>query len=136
MNLRIRRTGGIVWFQPAMRVAYRPRSTVRALSRQYFHYGRWRRVVARRHPDTLNLRYLAPPLALLGVLGGTLAGVLGFWPAYLLPAGYAVLVLGGAALESRGLPWRARLLLPATIAVMHLSWGAGFLTSPRRLGRS
>jgi succinoglycan biosynthesis protein ExoA len=134
MNLRIRRTGGVVWFQPAMRVAYRPRSGVRSLARQYFHYGRWRRVVARRHPETLNLRYLAPPVALVGVAAGTVAGLLGLWPAWSLPGGYAALVLAGAAAVSRGLPWRARALLPVVIAVMHLSWGAGFLSSPRGLG--
>ncbi|MEJ2578193.1 MAG: glycosyltransferase family 2 protein [Kineosporiaceae bacterium] len=135
MNLRIRRSGGVVWFQPAMRVAYRPRSSLRTLARQYFHYGRWRRVVARRHPETLNLRYLAPPLALLGVLGGTVAGVAGFWPALVLPLGYLAAVSGGAALESREMSWPSRALLPVAIAVMHVSWGAGFLTSPRRLGR-
>lgn len=135
MNLRIRRSGGLVWFQPAMRVAYRPRSTVRRLARQYFDYGRWRRVVARRHPDTLNLRYLAPPLALLGVGVGTLLGMVGFWPAWVLPGGYLALVGVGAAAESRGLSWRSRLLLPVVIAVMHGSWGLGFLTSTRRLGQ-
>jgi len=56
MNLRIRRTGGLVWFQPKLRVSYRPRSTVRTLGRQYFHYGRWRRVVMRRHEGTVNFR--------------------------------------------------------------------------------
>jgi succinoglycan biosynthesis protein ExoA len=135
MNLRIRRSGGLVWFQPAMRVAYRPRSTLRRLARQYFDYGRWRRVVARRHPDTLNLRYLAPPAALIGVSVGTLLGTVGFWPGWVLPGGYLALVCAGAAAESRGLPWRSKALLPVVIAVMHGSWGAGFLTSPRRLGQ-
>jgi glycosyltransferase involved in cell wall biosynthesis len=134
MNLRIRRSGGLVWFQPAMRVSYRPRSTVRRLARQYFDYGRWRRVVVRRHPGTLNLRYLAPPVAVLGVLLGTGLGAAGFWPAWVLPGGYLALVGIGASTESRELSWRSRLLLPVTIMVMHGSWGAGFLTSPRRLG--
>ncbi|GAA2867858.1 hypothetical protein GCM10020220_066550 [Nonomuraea rubra] len=49
MNHRIRQTGGLVWFQPRMRVSYRPRPNVKALAKQYFHYGRWRRVVAA-HP--------------------------------------------------------------------------------------
>ena len=64
MNLRIRRTGGRVWFQPKLRVSYRPRSTVRALGRlrlalwwetithpggwRFFHPSRWRR---RRRPQ-------------------------------------------------------------------------------------
>ena len=133
LNLRIRRSGGVVWFLPSLQVSYRPRSTVQALSRQYFHYGRWRRVVARRHPETLNVRYLAPPLALVGVSCGTLLAALGWWPAAVLPCGYALLVLAGSAVGSRRLPWPVRVRVPLAVAVMHFSWGAGFLTSPRRL---
>jgi glycosyltransferase involved in cell wall biosynthesis len=70
MNHRIRETGGLVWFQPGMRVSYRPRPNVKALAKQYFHYGRWRRVVARTHQGTINVRYLAPPAAVLAMLLG------------------------------------------------------------------
>jgi succinoglycan biosynthesis protein ExoA len=136
MNLRIRRTGGLVWFTPALRVSYRPRSTARALARQYFHYGRWRRVVMRRHEGTVSVRYLAPPAALLGVLGGAAAATVGWLPGLVLPAGYAALVVAGAAVEGRGLPAAARLRLPVALATMHLAWAAGFLTSPRRLAGS
>jgi glycosyltransferase involved in cell wall biosynthesis len=38
MNHRIRDTGGKVWFTPDLRVTYRPRSSLKALGRQYFHY--------------------------------------------------------------------------------------------------
>jgi len=133
MNLRIRRTGGLVWFQPALRVSYRPRSRVRDLGRQYFHYGRWRRVVMRRHEGTATPRYLAPPLALVGVAAGTVLALLGVWPAAVLPGGYLVAVVAGSLVESRGLSPSAALRLPLALATMHLSWGAGFLTSPKRL---
>jgi glycosyltransferase involved in cell wall biosynthesis len=33
LNHRIRRAGGLVWFQPRLRVTYRPRATARALAR-------------------------------------------------------------------------------------------------------
>ncbi|MQA98280.1 MAG: glycosyltransferase [Streptosporangiales bacterium] len=135
MNHRIRTTGGEVWFQPRMRVSYRPRPNVRALARQYFHYGRWRRVVARLHKGTINLRYLAPPAAVAGVTVGCVAGVLGFWPGWLLPGGYAVAILAGSAATGRGLPAPALLRLPLVYATMHLSWGTGFLTSPPSLGK-
>ena len=141
MNLRIRRSGGLVWFQPALKVAYRPRSTVRALGRQYFHYGRWRRVVMRRHEGTVNFRYLAPPVALGGVVaglglvavGGATRSALPAWIGSVLPAGYATAVVVGSAVESRGLPLPVRLRVPLATATMHLFWGAGFLSSPRRL---
>ena len=78
-------------------------------------------------------RYLAPPLALVGVAAGTVLAVLGVWPAAVLPAGYVVAVVAGSLVEARGLSPSAALRLPLALATMHLSWGAGFLTSPKRL---
>jgi glycosyltransferase involved in cell wall biosynthesis len=135
MNHRIRQTGGKVWFTPRMRVTYRPRPNLRALARQYYHTGRWRRVVGREHQGTLNLRYLAPPLAVVGITVGAVAGAFGFWPGWILPGGYAVAILAGAAVTGRGLPVSAWVRLPLVYATMHLSWGLGFLMSPPGLGQ-
>jgi succinoglycan biosynthesis protein ExoA len=136
MNYRIRSTGGTVWFTPSMTVTYRPRPTVRALARQYLDYGRWRREVVRRHPDTVSARYLAAPVAVVGVVAGTalgLASVAG--PAWLrvgwaAPLGYTALVVVGGAVAGRGLDPAARVRLPVALATMHLSWGTGFLLGP------
>jgi GT2 family glycosyltransferase len=140
MNHRIRGRGGLVWFSPRLRVSYRPRSTPRALARQYRDYGRWRRVVARTHRGTINPRYLAPPVALVGVVTGTALGVAAAvtgrpalrW-GLVLPAGYAAVVAAGTALAGRGLPAAAAARLPLVLPTMHLSWGWGFLTSPRSI---
>lgn len=147
MNFRIRQAGGLLWFQPELKVTYRPRGSVRSLAAQYFHYGRWRRVVAREHAGTINLRYLAPPAAAAGVVVGTLAGLAGLiggvagpvpalaWltVGFVLPAGYLAAVAGVTATASRTLPPAASARLPAVLATMHMFWGAGFLTSPRGL---
>ena len=131
LNHRIRAAGGLVWFSPSLRVSYRPRATLRALARQYRDYGRWRRVVARQHSGTINTRYLAPPAVLVAVSVGAVGGF--FWaPLWVLPAGYlAATTLGGLTLK--GVTGRERLWLPAILPTMHLSWGWGFLTSPRSL---
>ena len=134
MNHRIRESGGLVWFTPDLRVTYRPRGSFTALGRQYFYYGRWRRVVARHHEGTINLRYLAPPAM---VLGTTVAFVAGFvWaPAWLVPAAYgAGIAVGGVAITA-GESARTRALAPLVLGAMHWSWGLGFLTSPRSLAR-
>jgi glycosyltransferase involved in cell wall biosynthesis len=136
MNHRIRQTGGRVWFTPRMRVTYRPRPSVRALAKQYFHTGRWRRVVGREHQGTLNLRYLAPPLAVVAMVAGVVAGAFGFWPGWVLPGGYAAAIVGGSVPTGKGLPTAAWLRLPLVYATMHISWGVGFLVSPSSLGRS
>jgi hypothetical protein len=147
MNHRIRAAGGTVWFQPRMRVSYRPRADLRALSSQYFHYGRWRRVVARQHPGTISARYLAPPAAVIATAAGLAAGVAGLiggvagpWPQLAwLCLGFAVTgaylggILAAAAASARGLRPAAAAWLPAVLATMHICWGTGFLTSPRSL---
>jgi GT2 family glycosyltransferase len=136
LNYRIRLAGGLVWFTPDLRVSYRPRPTLVALAKQYFHYGRWRRVVAHQHKGTVNPRYLAAPGAVAAMGLGTVVGFVIHPVGFVVPAAYvAVVTVGGAAL-GRGLPWRSRLALPAVLATMHVSWGIGFLTSPHRLRRA
>lgn len=149
LNYRIRGAGHVIWFTPELRVTYRPRATLGALARQHFRYGRWRRVVARRYPETVNPRYLAAPVVTaacaaglaLGLAGliGTGVQTAGFVP-YLglglaVPAVYLAGVTGVAVLLARDLPPGARARVPLVLAAMHLSWGAGFLTSPRRLAK-
>ena len=129
MNVRIRDAGGVVWFDPELEVTYRPRSSARALAKQYFEYGRWRWIVTRQHPRSLKPRYLAAPVAVVGIVGGTAAGLTGWRPGWLAPAGYAVLLLGGSAAIGRDLPLAARLRLPGALATMHMAWGSGFLSS-------
>ena len=149
LNYRIRAGGGRIWFTPELRVTYRPRASVRALGAQYFHYGRWRRVIVRDHPETASFRYLAPPAAAALVTAGLAAGAAGLAAgvtgaagapaAAWLAAGLAVPViyLAGitavAAALARDVPPKIRARIPLVLGVMHMAWGAGFLTSPRRL---
>ena len=142
LNFRIRSTGGTVWFNPALHVTYRPRSSARALAKQYFQYGQWRRKVMREHPETTRtisaLRYFAPPLAVLGIVFGTLMGLVGAylstWPlvfwGFLAPVGYLGLVLL-ATLTLAKKAGKAILHLPSVLILMQISWGFGFLTSPK-----
>jgi glycosyltransferase involved in cell wall biosynthesis len=133
LNHRIREAGGLVWFSPDLRVAYRPRATVRALARQYRDYGRWRRAVAREHPGTITVRYLAPPVAVAGSAAGALLGLV--WrPALLAPAAYLALTTVGGLTIGGELTARERLLVPPVLWTMHLPWGWGFLTSRVRVG--
>jgi succinoglycan biosynthesis protein ExoA len=142
LNYRIRSAGELIWFDPSLRVTYRPRASLRALALQYFRYGRWRRVVARQYPDTVSARYLAPPAASAAFALGLVLGLAGLaavpWLTlgFVLPGGYLL----GALLAGLGLPRgvspgvRAR--IPLVLATMHLCWGTGFLTSPKRLARA
>lgn len=138
MNLRIRESGGVIWFTPEMRVTYRPRHTFRGLARQYHDYGRWRREVARRHPETLSLRYLAAPAAVTAIGAGLAVAAVGAvarQPALVAlglaaPVGYAVANLAASVAAGATAPRLssgAAVRLPAVYATMHGSWGVGFL---------
>ena len=131
LNFRLRERGGKIFFDPRLEVTYRPRPNLAALAKQYFEYGRWRRVVSRKHTGTINYRYLAPPLALAATIVSLVTGLL-VSPWLLVPAGiYAgFTVLAGIAL-GKGL--LEKLLLPAVLFTMQMSWGAGFITSPKSL---
>ncbi|MCH5673791.1 glycosyltransferase family 2 protein [Streptomyces gilvus] len=135
LNFRIREAGGLIWFSPELRVSYRPRPSVRALAKQYKDYGRWRHVVARYHEGSINLRYLAPPTALLAIAAGLVVGALVTPWALLVPGGYLAAIVLGSVPAGRGLPLKARLQIPVALATMHMSWGWGFLTSPKSLAR-
>ena len=133
LNWRLRARGETVWFDPGLVVDYRPRDTLRDLAWQYFDYGRWKRVVARRHPASLLPRHLASPLLLLGLAASLVLAVVASasWVAVAAPLTYILtLMLGSLTVGIRRRSYAA-LLLPLALATMHLSWGIGFLTSVR-----
>lgn len=142
MNYRIRSTGGLIWFDPKLYVTYHPRSSFKALAKQYFHYGQWRRELMRTHPDTTKtlsaLRYFAPPIATVGVILGLVFGLLGLVAkvpvmtfALIAPAGYvAVTIVSSLVLMRKAKA--SVLILPTVLATMQLSWGAGFLLSRKK----
>ncbi|GAB3958417.1 hypothetical protein GCM10028832_15930 [Streptomyces sparsus] len=134
LNYRIRSAGGRIWFSPELLVSYRPRPSVAALAKQYRNYGRWRHVVARYHAGSINPRYLAPPAALLAIGAGLVGAVLTPWT-LVVPGGYLAAITLGSLPAGRGLPPAARARIPVALATMHMSWGWGYLTSPRKLAR-
>lgn len=131
LNFRLREVGGLIYFDPRLVVSYRPRPTIFALAKQYFEYGRWRRVVSRRHQGTINYRYLAPPFTVLATILSLLCGWL-ISPILFLPTlVYAIFILTASAIIGKNLG--EFLALPAVLLTMHVSWGIGFLTSPNSL---
>lgn len=131
LNYRLRADGGKVWFDPRLHVIYRPRKNLRLLAKQYFEYGRWRRAVTRRHLGTVNFRYLAPPAAMSMILLSVIL-TLTSDPLFIAPTiAYLALIVVGSAWIGKG--WSERIRLPLIIMTMHMCWGLGFITSPRRL---
>lgn len=151
LNERLRRTGGTVLLDPALEVGYLPRTSVRALARQFRAYGRGRRATARRHPGSLHARQLAAPVlvaslaasvglvavgVVLAAVSGPVSGPDGGAPGWTLvpfvitAGGYGSLVLMAALRTASGALSRTPAVALA-LATMHLAWGYGFLTAGR-----
>jgi glycosyltransferase involved in cell wall biosynthesis len=132
-NVRVRRSGGRVWLDPGIRSIYFARPTLSSLARQYWRYGWWKARMLKRYPDTLRWRQTLPPLLVTGMAGLLLLGLflqLARW-VFLASAGAYVLALLAAGVQAAFKKKDPGLLisLPAAVAVMHFSWGAGFLVS-------
>ena len=117
LNHRIIESGGTVWFDPRLRVTYRPRSSLRALAKQYFDYGRGKRRFNRKHPGHLRWRQVAP-VVLTGTLTISIVFALFSATSLILPVAYLIAL----TLAARG-----NLRVAAALATMHLSWGFGFM---------
>lgn len=131
LNLRLRRAGYEVWFDPQLAVAYRPRSSLRAVASQFLQYGRWRRLTARVHAGSLTARQLAAPVLVVGMVAlALLSWAAGSW----LPLGLAAGVYVAALLAAATVAAPLSLVLPTALALatMHVAWGIGFLLGPPR----
>jgi succinoglycan biosynthesis protein ExoA len=135
LNVRLRDTGGTVWFDPRLEVAYRPRGTVRSLARQYYEYGWWKRHVLRRHPGSVRWRQLVPPVAVAANVTSLLLAAGGQRRALAVPTVYAAAALAASAVAGRGRGGAVSARLPLVFATMHHAWGAGFLVAQITGGR-
>lgn len=128
LNLRIRESGEVVWFDPRLEVTYHPRSSFKALVKQFFGTGYWRAELTINHPNKANFRYFAPPILVLLTLFGLVSTYLGwFTPLGLVPLlGYLGIVLL-AALFSPKQSLATRFAILLVLPAMHFSWGTGFI---------
>lgn len=134
LNRRLRATGGTVWFTPELEVVYRPRSSLKKLIRQFVATGIWRGELARRFGSENSLRYFVPPLAVIGITLGLIAGVVGAiagipWLllGFIVPGLYALVVIAASlrAGVRRGI--RAGAWYLVVLPCIHFGWGTGFL---------
>jgi succinoglycan biosynthesis protein ExoA len=123
-DLRLSRDGGQIWLTDQVRIGYHPRSSARALAKQYFSYGKGRARTVLKHVVPLKLRQ-ALPLAVAPAVLSLLAAPL-FWPFAIPALVWAATALGyGLALAIRARDPDIALSGPAAM-IMHLAWSAGF----------
>lgn len=135
-SYRLRAAGGKILLSPNIKSEYTVRSTPRALWRQYFQYGLYKVRVLQKHPRQMSLRQFAPPLFVLALL---FSALLVFFPAtrllsLFIPIAYLLSNLAASFLTAIRAQKSSQsplpiyyLLLPLTFAILHISYGLGFL---------
>lgn len=129
-SYRLLDAGGRILLSPDIRSLYTVRGSPEALWRQYFQYGFWKIEVLKRHPQQARARHLAPSVFVLALLGAASAAPF-FAPgrAILLAIllGYGAANLGVSLSTARSGGWRLLPDLVFAFALLHLSYGSGFL---------
>jgi succinoglycan biosynthesis protein ExoA len=130
-NFRIRQSGGMIWYDPAIRSIYFARRDLLSLAKQYLRYGYWKAIMLSRNPASLRWRQALPVLFTLGIL---VLGVLAIWfPwALFILVGYlgiylVVTLIAGMIETIRDNDPGLLLGFPLALWIMHLSWGSAFL---------
>jgi succinoglycan biosynthesis protein ExoA len=139
LNLRLVRSGGVIWQSPGIVSWLRTRESLPPLFRQYYQYGFWKVAVIRKHRIPASWRHLAPGafvavnlgLPLLAAstalcsLPGASHAALSLW---LLGAGlYAAASLAASVATARGAGWSILPVLPLVFVTYHAAYGLGFL---------
>jgi GT2 family glycosyltransferase len=128
-NERVHASGLTCYFTPAVKIVYEPRSSFRTLFYQLSRYGLGRAKLAFKHPRSLSIPALVPPLWVVWVILGGLMSLfvpylgsvwfasVGLYIAVLLAAG---LVLG------RGQGVSVAVRIPMVFVAIHFGFAWGF----------
>jgi glycosyltransferase involved in cell wall biosynthesis len=132
-NVRLRRAGGVIWFDPSIRSIYLARGDLASLARQYARYGYWKARMLLRYPSSLRWRQALPPAFLLSLFVLLVVSI--WWPPARLLLGAQLMVYGLVTILAGGLEAlrgsRLGLIfgVPLALWTMHLAWGGAFLYS-------
>lgn len=127
LDYRLRQAGHRLLFDPALRIDWESRQSVRDLHAQYRRYGRGKADVAVLHPESLRPRHLLPPLFVGWLAAAGLLAARRPLPAAGMVAPYLAALAAASLRTGRELGRGERRHLPAAFAAMHLGWGMGFL---------
>ncbi len=130
-NYRLRKMDCKLLLAPDIRSKYYSRASLTGLWKQYFEYGFWKVRVLQKHPRQMQFRQFIPPVFVLSLL------MMSFLSLIHPPA---IAVLGLILGVYLALSFLASLMmfmtkkadnimiLPIIFLILHLSYGAGFLT--------
>jgi succinoglycan biosynthesis protein ExoA len=132
LNLRVRKAGGRVVLDPAIRVYYTPRGSIPAVVRQYHEYGYWRVAVMVKHrqlpgPRTLTPLAFVASLAVLSPASTRSPLALRLLAAELALYGTLAVAAAATTVRRRGEPAALVPVVAAIFPAFHLGSGSGML---------
>lgn len=132
-NVRIRNSGGKIFFDPEIKNNYVSRSSITELAKQYWRYGFWKYKMLLKHPDTLRYRQALPPLFVVSLLFLLILSIFFNFMRYFLISEILVyllvLVIASVPIAIKHNKPGFIFGIPLAIITMHFSWGSGFLSS-------
>jgi cellulose synthase/poly-beta-1,6-N-acetylglucosamine synthase-like glycosyltransferase len=137
-NYRVRRNGGQILLNPSAHSDYFARATLGAVARQYARYGLWKAQMLKRHPSSIKIRQIIPPLFVLSILMLPLLGLMWapfWWVLIAVLGGYLAIALVFSmqiAVQQKNL--KLLLSLPLVFLTIHLCWGASLILGMLRSG--
>jgi len=134
MAARVLDAGGRIVCLSAMAARYAPRSTPAGLWRQYWRFGRYRALTARRHPIALRRAHVASAALAVTCAATVVPARLVSWPARAASAAYGVAIGVAAVRVAPARTPRDVGGVALALATMHLSWGTGFIYGCARSG--
>jgi GT2 family glycosyltransferase len=128
-NERVHAAGLTCYFTPSVKIVYEPRSSFGALFYQLSRYGLGRAKLACKHPRSLSLPALVPPLWVVWVILGGLASlfvplVAWVWAGSVLL--YLSVLLGAGLWLGRRQPWGVKARIPVVFVAIHCGFAWGF----------
>lgn len=130
LNYRLREHGGRILLCPEIKSQYTVRSSPKALWKQYFQYGYWKVRVMQKHPKQMRMRQFVPPAFVTSLLLSAMLAV-AFPVGRLLLGGivgmYVLCNLMASVYTASKAGWSHLVLLPVVYAILHLSYGMGFV---------
>jgi GT2 family glycosyltransferase len=128
-NYRLRAHKGKILLSPRIKSEYYPRSSPKALWRQYYQYGFYKVRVMQKHTLQMQPRHFAPILLVAGLVATSLLAILipSTWFLFAGVAGLYIVanLFASAITASRSQP-SCILILPLVFAILHFSYGSGF----------
>jgi succinoglycan biosynthesis protein ExoA len=128
-NERVHAAGLTCYFTPAVKIVYEPRASFRALFYQLGRYGGGRAKLACKHPKSLSIPALVPPLWVLWVIFGPILVFCSDFFGWLYLGSlvlYVSVLLGAAVVLGRKQPLAVAVRIPVVFVAIHFGFAWGF----------